>query len=305
MHEVCADLAVALLGLALLKVCLDVGLVLVESVEAVVLCKLVVQFRQLVDGEVVKLDLEHNGLAGELGSVVLGEGDVDVLLVADVHADNLFLEAGDEGAGAKLKVICLGLAAVETLAVEITVEVDVGDITHLSLALNVYLAGVALAGSFELVADLVLVYLCGVALCAQTLVLAEGDLGVEGDGEGVSDGLVIGDVDVNDGGGADELDVVLGHALLESLGSQLVHSVLIEHLCAVHAFDDCAGSLALAETGDIYAVLILQICGVDGSFKLGCVGLDLKSKGVIFFFLYVLDNHLDFLLYMCITQALT
>ena len=57
--------------------------------------------------------MEHNGLAGQLGGIVFGEGDVDILLLTGLHADELILKAGDKAAGADLQIEVLALAAVE------------------------------------------------------------------------------------------------------------------------------------------------------------------------------------------------
>ena len=50
----------------------------------------------MVSVTLLTLHVEHDGLAGQLLVVVLGEGDVDVLLLTGAHADDLLLKAGDE-----------------------------------------------------------------------------------------------------------------------------------------------------------------------------------------------------------------
>ena len=88
-----------------------------------VLGKLIVQLG--LDGllDLVDLALEGRGLAGQLLGVVLGEGDLDILLFAGLETDQLILEAGDERAGAERQGVALGLAALEGLAVDIAVKV--------------------------------------------------------------------------------------------------------------------------------------------------------------------------------------
>lgn len=83
----------------------DGVLQLVESVVlADVLGKVVVQLGQLLVLDLMQLDLEGGVLAGQLLSLVLlGELDVDVELLAGLVADDLLLEAGDEGAGASTR----------------------------------------------------------------------------------------------------------------------------------------------------------------------------------------------------------
>ena len=102
-----------------------------------VLCKLVVQLG--LDGllDLVDLALEGRGLAGQLlGVVVLGERDLDGLLVAGLRADELILEAGDERAGAEVEVVLLRLAALKRLAVDKALEVDDNGVAVLCFALD-------------------------------------------------------------------------------------------------------------------------------------------------------------------------
>lgn len=190
----------------------------------------------------------------------------------------------------RLKVVALRLAAVEALAVEVAVKVDVRDVAHLSLAVNADLAGVLLAGVLDLVRDVFLGDLEELAHGLNALVLAESDLGVCFNGEGIGNAALVSDLNVNDRGRADELDLVLVYALLKGLGGKVVHRVLIEHVDAIHALDHCAGSLALAEAGNSYIALIFEVCGVDGGLELRRVALYLKND-VIFFLFYVLDDH--------------
>ena len=49
------------------------------------------------------LDVEDDRLAGQVLVIILGEGDVEILLLAGLHADDLILKAGDEAAGAQLQ----------------------------------------------------------------------------------------------------------------------------------------------------------------------------------------------------------
>ena len=183
-------------------------------------------------------------------------------------------------------------AAVETLTVKVAVKVDVDSVAQLgSTVVNVDHTGVALADGVELIVNILIGNALILALCFETLVLAERDLRVKGNFKGVGSGAVIGHVHIDDGRSADHAQLGLIKAELESLGGELVHSVLIEDLCAVHALNDSARSLALAEAGNIYRSLVLEVCAVDCGFKLGSVGLYLKSGSLIFFVLYVLQNH--------------
>ena len=100
----------------------DLGLgVVLELLERLklgnVLGELIVERRGLLFLDLVDLDVEHDLLAGEIPGVVLGEGDVDVLLLTGLHADDLILKAGNEAARADLQLVVLALAALEGNAV--------------------------------------------------------------------------------------------------------------------------------------------------------------------------------------------
>ena len=71
---------------------------LVQAVEAAGLDReLVVELRQALLLDLLDGDREDGGLPRHLvGAVVLGEGDLDVALVARARAGELLLEAGDE-----------------------------------------------------------------------------------------------------------------------------------------------------------------------------------------------------------------
>ena len=149
-------------------------------------------------------------------------------------------------------------------------------------------AALRLAGGVELALDLFIRDLDRELDRLKALVLAERDLGVQGDGEGEADRACVGDLDILNGRGADDVQRGLLQAELIGLGSQLVHRVLIEDLMAVHALDHGAGRLALAEAGDAYRRSALAVGVVDGLLKLGRVGLDGKSSGIFLFLFYVL-----------------
>ena len=112
-------------GVLGLEPVLDLRLQRVEVLGAVALGQLVVDLGGLgflhgLDGHV-----EDGGLTGQvLGLVLLGEADLDGLLLTDLHADQLLFEAGDERARAQGQRVVLGGAALEGLAVHLAEEVD-------------------------------------------------------------------------------------------------------------------------------------------------------------------------------------
>ena len=105
----------------------NVGLVCVQRVKlADVLGEIVVKRRKLGLGDAVDLHVEDGFLARQLLRVILGrEGDVQVLLLADVHADHLLFKARDEGVAADLEGLALGGAAGELHAVHAAGVIEV------------------------------------------------------------------------------------------------------------------------------------------------------------------------------------
>ena len=241
---------------------LDVGAVLGEGVElGDVLGEVVIQLGQLDVGDGLQGDLEGSGLTGQLsGVVLLGEGDVHVELLTDLVADDLILEAGDEGAGAQLQVVVLALAALESDAVDEALEVDLGGVAVLggSLIGDLGLAGVALADDLDLVVDLDLG--CGLDHLGGLDALVALDLhgGLHGNGSGEGDAVVV-DVGDIEFGAAHGLHTGLGQSGLIGLGKHLVSGILPENALTVHTLDDGAGSLTLTEAGDVDLAHLLTV----------------------------------------------
>ena len=137
--------------------------------------------------------------------IVLGEGDVDVLLLAGLHADDLILKAGHKAAGAQLQIVVLALAAIERLAIQEAFEIDDGGIAALGRAVHAHQTGVAVSQGLE-----ALVHVSGQnldlgLLSLQTLVLAQSDLGIHRGGS-LEGEAVLGDFAHHlDGGIANDL----------------------------------------------------------------------------------------------------
>ena len=256
-----------------------------------VLGQLVVQLRKLGLLDALNGDFEGGLFAGQRLDIVLGERDHDVALVAGLHADDLLLKAGHERVGAKLEVIVLGRAAVKLLAVDEAGEVDRDMVAHLRLALNIEQAGVALLNVMHLFVDLALVKRFVVLRDLEALVLAELHFRIHADLKGVDQLFVLGDLLVDQARRADALKAAVGTAGLERVLCQRLDSVGIEHFLAIHALDNGARGLALAETSHVEMVLVLFIYFVDRIVK--DIGRDLHFKGRhIFLFLFdVLDVH--------------
>ena len=217
----------------------------------------------------MQLDLEDSFLASQLSSLILGgEGDVDVELFASRVADDLILEAGDEGAAAQGQAVVLSLAALECNAIDEAFEVDINDVAVLSSALTGQLTGVALLHTLQLGIDGLVGNSMDRLLNGQTVVVADLDFGLDGDldSQGHALGLVCGiHADLR---AANGLDASFLDGCLVCVGEQLVDGIVGKDISAVHLLDQSAGSLALAEAGNcvLLALLLEDIgnCGLEG-----------------------------------------
>jgi len=88
------------------------------------------------------------------------------------------------------------------------------------------------------------------------------------------DAAVFGGLHIGNGGLADSLELLLDNGSLVNVGEDLVHGVFIEHLRAVHALDELARSLALAEAGDHDVLADLGIRLVQRGLELVLCDLD-------------------------------
>ena len=226
--------------------------------------------------------------------VVLGEGHVDVALLAGAHADHLLLEAGDELAAAELEIEAFALAAVEGHAVDEAFKVDVGGVAQLGGTLDGLNAGNALGHAVDLSVDLLFLDLSLGLGNLQALILAQGDLGVQGDVQ--LDGQVAVFLLVHGGnaGRTDDLQAALGQAL-KHFGEDLFDRILQEDVLAVHGLHHFPGRVTLAEAGKHDVLLGL---GIDFDLRLleGIAGNVHLNAGLGAFSGRIGDFHVCFLL---------
>ena len=192
--------------------------------------------------------------------------------------------------GAQLQDIALSLAAVEGLAVHKALEVEDQGIAHFRSAVHGGDTGVALGHAVQLGINLLVGDVDLSLGNLQALVLAQGHFGIQSGFDGQNDGAVLFLVQVNDGGHAHGVQLLLHNGLLIDLGEQLIDGVLKEHLSAVHTLDDLAGGLALAEAGDGDVLAVLQIGLVEAVLK-GILGNRNYDFGIAVLFLNALYVH--------------
>ena len=221
--------------------------------------------------------------------IVLGEGEVDGLLVPSLHVHQLLLEAGDEGVGAQGQLIALGSAAVKGHAVLGALVVDdhavphggsplhrlqTGGAVHVLLKLTVH--GFLGDGGQDLVG-------------LQAFILLQGDHGTNGHSSLHGKALLahFGDFHLGRGHG---IQTLLLNGLGAGLGIEFFNGVFIEHPGAVHALDHLTGGLALTEPGDRDAGTVLAVGLLQAGLKFLLTHFDGQLDLV---FLFVFDNALD------------
>ena len=234
--------------------------------------------------------MEDHGLAGQLGGVILGEGDVDVLLLAGLHADDLVLKAGHEAAGAQLQVVALALAAVKGHATREALKVDVGGVALLGSPVHADEAAVAVGHLTEAVVHVGGHHLDLRLGSLQALILAQLHLGVHGHGalEGAALGVHALQLHL---GIAHHVQLLLRHGGLIGVGQHDIHGFLIKDLGAIHLLDDLAGRLAGAEAGHVDLAAHLQIRLVDSGLKLLGADGNGQCHSALLYLLAALDIH--------------
>ena len=258
-----------------------------------ILSELVVRLRDLGLLDLLDLHVEHHSLAGQILHIVLGEGDVQILLIAHAQANELILKAGHEGAGADLQAVIGALAALEGLAIVKALEVDDSSIAHGDGTLHAHQTSGTLDIGLQLILDVGIGDLVKGLGSLQALILAQLHLGAHGDQSSKGQAVLAHLHDVHDRV-AHILQALLLHSSLIGAGVHIVDGVFIKHAGAVHALDDLPGGLALTEAGDADAVAVLQISLLNGSLKLAGLHLDGQLHCALFFLLNVGDLHVTF-----------
>ena len=93
---------------------------------------------------------------------------------------------------------------------------------------------------------------------------------------------------------AHSLQTLLLHGVLIGVGQKDIHCFFIEDLCAVHALDHLAGSLAGAEAGNAELAALLQVSLVDGGLKGGGICFNGQCDLALVQFFTGFYTHFDF-----------
>ena len=226
--------------------------------------------------------------------IVLGEGQINGLLLPGLHADHLLLEAGNEGVGAQRQLIALGRAALEGHAVLDALIVHDHAVAHLGGPVH----RLQLGGAVHILLELIVHRRVGDGgknlVGLQALILLQGDHGTDSDNGLKGEALFpqIGDFHPGRGNG---IQALLLNGLHACLGIDLLNGIFIEYSSAVHPLNDLTGGLALPEPGDRDAAAVLAIGFVQAGFELFLTHFngqfDLK---LLFVFYNALDIHVLF-----------
>ena len=238
--------------------------------------KIAVQGGQLADADIDQLDLKDNGLSGQIFDVIAcREGDVDLEFLAALVAQNAVLKAGDHPAAAQLQGLVLCGTALEGLAVQQALVIDVNDVALNGRALVGHQLGGSIAAALQHGIDLFVGDGGGHALHMEAGGLGQVQLRLQRGGGGGYKALVLFNADQVIAGLIHRLEAVLGHGGLVQGRNiaihQVVDGIIPECVLAAVGLDLSTVGLALGKALD----------GVAGAgaliHRIGC-GLQLLSR---------------------------
>ena len=258
-----------------------------------ILCKLIVDLG--LDGllDFMDLALKDSGLSSKfLRMILLGEGDVNVLLIPGFQADQLIFKPGDELTGTDNEGVILRLAALKRNAVDRAVKVKYRGVARLDLALNGRNGRVALRHALNFTLHVLVgnnrldilgrkALVCPKRHFRFNRYLGDKDKAVLIDGRNV------------DIAGADRLGAGLFERRFIRFRIAYINRFLVEKALAVHLFDDLARRLALAEARNIDFRDVLVIRLFARCVKRRLVDCDLKRYDALFFFFHLVQFHIS------------
>ena len=209
--------------------------------------------------------------------ILLGEGNVDVLLLADSHANHLIFKAVYEGVAADLEGCALSGAAFELDAGYAAGVVKVYGVAVLNGTLNINHACKLFALALHSEVHLVIRNIILALFYFYTLVLAQLYLGTHRNFCGKYQIIAIqGQLNYGNVGAVDNFQLVLLNSRLIYLGINHVKGIVKECQRTVGVLDHLTGSLALAESGHVELLAAGAVCLLDRLFELVCRYLDGK-----------------------------
>ena len=201
--------------------------------------------------DLLDIDGEDGGAAGDVLVVPVVGGVHAEAVLADGQADHLIDDAGDADHHA-LAEVELGVGPLEDLlAVDRGVDVGLDAVVEFGGAVDGLDDGVLAAHLEDGVLDVLLGDADGLLDQGDVPVGAEVDLGGHGHARADADGVAVDGFDL---GRADGRDALLLDGLLVGLGDHALDGLFEDGVGAERLLDDDAGGLALAEAGDAIAL---------------------------------------------------
>ena len=224
--------------------------------------------------------------------VIFRECDRNVELFPDSVAHNLVFKAGNKLAGAQSELIVLRLAAVELLAVQIAVKID-GDNISVSGGpiLHVNHAGIALAHPLDLLIDVSLGYHHRLFKHFNALVAFNRSFRLGNHIQLAQKALFFANFINFKLADADYLQTGLFHGLHHHGAVQVVNGSFIKNFFPIILLNKCAGSMALAETGDIHLLALTLVNSIDRFVKLFGADFQLQFVTIGFYFVGRFNIH--------------
>ena len=197
--------------------------------------------------------MENGVLALELFSMVfVGELHLQILLLADIHADHLLFKSGNESMAADGQGLMLGRTAGKGNAVHASGVIQVhgvallnGTVVHVDGAAGLVLI-LGNAGINHRVSQFLLIHFNG-----EPLVFAQRHVRTDKHFQMEFQILAFADFVQIDLGPVDGMKVVFPDGFLICVREKRLKGIVIENAFAVQRFNHSAGGLALAESGNI------------------------------------------------------
>ena len=234
-----------------------------------ILGQLIVYFGQLLGADGVYLNVEHGVLALELVAVVfIGELNVKILLLANIHAYHLLFKAGYEHAAADGQLLMLCRAAIELNAVHCAAVIKFHFVAVFNGALNVYHAGDLLALALDLCVHHFIRNIILLLCHFYTLILAQSDLGHNGNNSLKLHILALFGAENGYFRPVYGLNIVLFNGGFVNRRIRYIKRIVHKYIPTVGLFDNALGRMSLAEAGYRDGLAQLKIRAVYRLFKI-------------------------------------
>ena len=226
-------------------------------------------------------------------SVLLREGDHDILGVSGLTANQLILKAGDKGAGTQLQIMVFRLAAIKGLLPKEAFEINGNGIALLRLTIHIHQPGGTLDVGLQLLVDILFGYLLYTLGSGKSLVVAQSDFRTNCH-SGLERKALFAGIQQFHFGIGNGVQSLLLHRLVEQLRVDLVNGILIKDFCTVHSLDHLPGGFTLTEAGEHDSAALLSVGLLNSSLKVGGAHLHGQRDRAFFQFFAAFHTHFNF-----------